>query len=574
MTVRFPVLRLLGALAPYWRRLLPAAVATVVAELAAVALMGTAAWLVARASQRPELVTLALAIVVVRALALGRGVLRYVDRLLGHDAVLAAVAGLRARVYEALIPLAPSGAQAFRSGDLLARLVDDVDAGQDLLLRCALPTVVAGTVGITAVGLAGALLPTAAVVLALGLLVSGLLVPAVTFVCTRRVGDTERTVRGELTSATVDLTRGAADLLAFGADGAHSARAAQLAGALARVERRRAAGTGLATAIVVLVQGLTTVAVSFVAVRANAAGELSAVLVVVLAVLALTVFEVVNPLPAAARRFAEIRSSARRLAALFGAPAPVPEPAGEARVTGGSSAVIELTGLRARYPGARSPALDGVDLRLEPGRRVAVVGTSGSGKSTLLAVLMRFLGHEGGRARLGDRDLRDLSGDDAHRVITGVTQDAHVFHADIRANLVLAKPDATEDEIQAAAGRARLSSWVESLPAGWATVVGEDGGSMSGGQRQRLLLARALLADPPVLVLDEPTEGLEPATADEVLADVLDATRGRTTLLVTHRPAGLEAVDEVVVLDRGRVVMRGTHRDLLAEPGYIGAVLR
>ncbi|MGH3320676.1 MAG: ATP-binding cassette domain-containing protein, partial [Streptosporangiaceae bacterium] len=215
----------------------------------------------------------------------------------------------------------------------------------------------------------------------------------------------------------------------------------------------------------------------------------------------------------------------------------------------------------------RPLALDGVDLRLPPGRRVALVGASGSGKSTLLAVLMRFVGIESGRVTADGVDLAAYAGDDVRRLVRGVTQDAHVFHTSIRENLRLARPDATQEQLTAAARRARLLDWIEWLPDGWETAVGDDGRQLSGGQRQRLLLARALLADPPVLVLDEPTEGLDTATADMVLADILGATRGRAVVLVTHRLTGLDTVDEVVVMDAGRVVQRGPHHTLLAGPG-------
>ncbi|WP_199783230.1 ABC transporter ATP-binding protein, partial [Streptomyces alboniger] len=197
------------------------------------------------------------------------------------------------------------------------------------------------------------------------------------------------------------------------------------------------------------------------------------------------------------------------------------------------------------------PALDGVSLRLPPGRRVVLLGASGSGKSTLIAALMRFVPYEAGSIRVGGRELREVSGADARRAITGMTQDAHVFHATVRANLLLARPDATDADLREAARRARLLEWIESLPDGWDTHLGGDGSAMSGGQRSRLLLARALLADPPVLVLDEPTEGLDPETAAAVLADILDATRGRTTLLATHERAGLAAADHVVTLPGG-----------------------
>ncbi|GAA2801798.1 thiol reductant ABC exporter subunit CydC [Saccharopolyspora taberi] len=565
---RFPTRRLLGLLTPIWRRLLPAAFASSAAELAALALMATAAWLIASAAHQPPMAALAVAIVAVRALALGRGVLRYADRLVGHEVVLAAMARLRARVYRALVPLAPAGTNAFRSGELLTKLVDDVDAAQDLLLRCLIPAAVAGAVAVTATGLSFALLPAAGAVLATGLLIAGAVVPAVTFAVwarTRGAGDDH----GELASRTVDLTRGAADLAAFGATEAALSRAARASESLAAAQLREARTTGIAGAVVLAVQGLTTVAVTFLALRTGIPGDPGDV---VLAVVALTAFEAVAPLPESARRFADVRASARRLITVLDSEPAVTEPEQPAEPVE-SPFVVEVEGLRVRHRPDAPLALDGVDLRLAPGRRVAVVGASGSGKSTLLAVLMRFVEPEGGSATLAGRPLHSYHGDQVRRLITGVTQDDHVFHASIRDNIGLARPGCDERELREVARRARLLDWIESLPDGWDTVVGEGGAAMSGGQRQRLQLARALLADPPVLLLDEPTEGLDSETADEVLADLLDATRGRTTLLVTHRPAGLAAVDEVVVLDGGRVVRRGTHTELLADPDYIGAAL-
>ncbi|MFC5722709.1 thiol reductant ABC exporter subunit CydC [Streptomyces gamaensis] len=548
-----PTLRLLRLLAPYWRRLLPAALASAAAELAAAALMATAAWLITRAAEQPPLSAVSVAIVGVRALALGRGLLRYGDRLLGHDGVLRAVAGFRTRVYESLVPLAPAGIPAYRSGDLLTRLVDDVDAVQDLLLRVLIPLTTACVVAAGGVGLTAALLPEAAPVLAAGLALAGVGVPALVLAASGRAGRAEKAARAELAALTVDLAQGAADLAAFGAEDAAHARARRAGARIAALERRKALTTGLGAAAVLLCQGAATIGVTLLALRAHAAGELPATELTVLAVIALVSFETVAPLPAAARRLAEVRASARRLAALLASPHPVAEPAAPAPPAAGGPVAVEISGLRVRHRPDGPAVLDGVDLRLPAGRRVALVGASGAGKSTLLAALMRFVDYEAGSIRVGGRELRECHGADVRRVITGMTQDAHVFHTTIRANLLLARPDATEEQLRAAARGARLLEWIESLPEGWETVLGEGGGSMSGGQRRRLLLARALLADPPVLVLDEPTEGLDPDTADEVLTDVLDATRGRTTLIITHRQAGLAAADEIVVLDRGRL---------------------
>lgn len=548
-----PTVRLLRHLLPYWRRLLPAALAAAGSELAAATLMTTAAWLITRAAEQPPLASVSLAIVAVRALALGRGALRYADRLLGHDGVLRAVAGFRTRVYEALVPLAPAGTPAFRSGDLLTRLVDDVDAAQDLLLRVLIPVAAAAAVALAATATATVLLPQAGILLGLLLAVAGFLVPALVLVVSRRTGRAEKAARAELAALTVDVTRGAADLAAYGARGRAHERVGDAADRIAALERHGARTTSLATAVVLLLQGGATVGVTWVALRAHAAGTLPAVHLTVIAVLALVSFEALTPLPAAARSLIGVRSSARRLAELFDTPPPVADPPAAVPLATDGPLGVDITGLRVRHRPEGPPALDGVNLRLSPGRRTVLLGASGSGKSTLIAALMRFVPYESGSIRVDGRELRDCAGADVRRAVTGMTQDAHVFHTTIRANLLLARADATDAELREAARRARLLDWIESLPDRWDTPLGGDGATMSGGQRQRLLLARALLADPPVLVVDEPTEGLDPDTAAAVLADILDATRGRTTLLVTHEQEGLAAADRIVVLDGGRI---------------------
>ncbi|GGS14707.1 hypothetical protein GCM10010252_62740 [Streptomyces aureoverticillatus] len=548
-----PTLRLLRHLLPYWRRLLPAALASAGSDLAAAALMATAAWLITRAAEQPPLASVSVAIVAVRALALGRGALRYADRLLGHDGVLRAVAGFRTRVYEALVPLAPAGTPAFRSGDLLTRLVDDVDAAQDLLLRVLIPAAAATAVAVAATGAATALLPQAGVLLGLLLAVAGLLAPALVLALSRRTGPAEKAARSELAALTVDVTQGAADLAAYGARGRAEERVRGASARIAALERRGALTTSLASAVVLLLQAGALVGVTWLALRAHAAGTLAAVHLTVLAVLVLVAFDALAPLPGAARRLAEVRASARRLADLFDARPPVTDPPAPVPLPATGPLGVDITGLRVRHRPDGPPALDGVTLRLQPGRRTVLLGASGSGKSTLIAALMRYVPYEAGSIRVGGRELRDCAGADVRRAITGMTQDAHVFHATIRANLLLARPDARDADLREAARRARLLDWIESLPDRWDTVLGEDGATMSGGQRGRLLLARALLADPPVLVLDEPTEGLDPDTAAAVLTDILTATRGRTTLLVTHDRSCLTEADDIVTLDDGRI---------------------
>lgn len=511
------------------RRLFPAVVTALAGELAAVALMGTAAWLIARAAEHPPISAVSVAVVAVRALALGRGVFRYADRLMGHDVALAAVTRQRARVYEALVPLAPDAVAAYRSGDLLTRLVGDVDAVQDLVLRCVIPATVAAGVTLTATGFTAAVSLPVAAVIAVGLAVAGILVPWLVFASSGRT----RRENHLLAAHTTDMLRGAADLAAFNATGAAVATAHDLGAKLASAERRRAMTAGLATAAILLTQGATVIA----AILAVRHAGLPTVTATVLVVLTLATFEVVTPLPTAARALRDVRRSLRRLDALLDAPAPVTEPRESATPDGNT---VEITGVR--VPGRLD---EPVSLRAWPGRTVAVVGPSGAGKSTLLAVLMRFVDYEGS-VTIGGRELRTLRGDDVRARITGMTQDAHIFDVSIRANLTFAKPDATNGELVNVARRTRLLDWIESLPDGWDTRAGAGGVSMSGGQRRRLLLARALLADPAVLLLDEPTEGLDHDTATALMADLRAATRNRATILVTHSPAVQAIADSVV----------------------------
>lgn len=561
-----PIRRLLGMLRPHAGRLALAVGASVAAELAALALMALAAWLIARAAQQPPLAALSLAIVGVRAFATSRGLFRYGERLASHDAALRGLAALRGRVYDALVPLAPSGLPAFRSADLLSCMVSDVEAVQDLVVRVMVPLGTALVVAGLAVGFAAGVLPTAAAALAIGVVVAGVIVPALTVAAAARVARRLAPARARLAACTVDLVRGSADLAVHGATDSALDDADRAGAEVGRLERRAARTTATAGAATMAVQGATTVVVTALALDATAAGDLASVMVPVVALVALISFEPIMPLVAAVRHVLEARESARRLMAVLDAPAPVDEP-DRPLPAPDPGAVVEVRDLRVRFVDDRAPALDGVDLTIRPGQRIAVVGASGSGKSTLLAALMRFVEPASGSVTIDGRDAREYSGDDVRALMTGVTQDTHLFHTTIRENLRVARPEADDDQLRAALAQARVLDWVDSLPRGLDTMVGEAGGQVSGGQRQRLALARAVLADPPILLLDEPTEGLDPDTADEVLADLLSATRGRTSVLVTHRLTGLDEVDEIVVLDAGWVIQRGRHAELVSLDG-------
>jgi thiol reductant ABC exporter CydC subunit len=364
----------------------------------------------------------------------------------------------------------------------------------------------------------------------------------------------------------VDLLDGAQELIVSGAADAQLARTAAADAELTQVAGAAARTAGIGQGLTTLCLGLAMWGAVVVGISAERAGHLNGVLLAVIALIPLAAFELVAGLPGATQTLQRVRRSATRVLEVIDSPPVVPEPLLPAS-PGPPPHALRVRGLRVRYPDRGRWALDGVDLDLGPGRRIAVVGPSGGGKSTLAGALLRLLPYQGGSVTLDGVEISELDGDQYRRVIGLVAQDAHIFDNTLEENLRLAHRDATENQLLAALDQVRLLDWALRLPAGLATEVGERGARMSGGQRQRLAVARALLADFPVLVLDEPGEHLDTSTADAIVADLLDVTRGRTTLLITHRLAGLEQIDEVLVLDGGRVVERGTHAELVGAGG-------
>ncbi|MFJ6389140.1 thiol reductant ABC exporter subunit CydD [Streptomyces sp. NPDC091972] len=532
----------------------------------AVGLMATSGWLISRASQQPPVLYLMVAVTATRAFGIGRAVFRYAERLVSHDAVLRMLADTRVAVYRRLERLAPAGLRTARRGDLLSRLVSDVDALQDYWLRWLLPAGAAVVVSAASVGFTAWLLPEAGAALALGLLAAGAGVPLVTGAVARRAERRLAPARGELSTRVTDLLTGTAELTVAGALPARTAEARRADGVLTRIASRAATATAVGDGLTALICGLTVTATAFVGAQAVASGRLGGVTMAVVVLTPLAAFEAVLGLPLAVQYRQRVRRSAERVHEVLDAPVPVREPE-HARQAPASPFPVVLKGVTTRHAGQDRDALAGLDLTLAEGRRIAVVGASGSGKTTLAQVLLRFLDADAGTYTLGGVDAYGLPSDDVRRLVGLCAQDAHLFDSSVRENLLLARKDASEEELRDALRRARLLDWAESLPDGLDTLVGEHGAWLSGGQRQRLALARALLADFPVLVLDEPAEHLDLPTADALTADLLAATAGRTTLLITHRLAGLESVDEVVVLDEGRIVQRGSYRELAGAEG-------
>jgi ATP-binding cassette, subfamily C, bacterial CydCD len=634
-----PLARVRRAARPLRSRFALALLLGTLALGSAVGLMATSGWLISRASQQPPVLYLMVAVTATRAFGIGRAFFRYAERLVSHDAVLRLLAGLRVAVYTRLERLAPAGLRQTRRGDLLSRLVSDVDALQDHFLRWLLPAATAVTVSLGAAGFTAALLPEAGAALAAGLAVAGIAVPLLTAALSRRTEHRLAPARGTLAVRTVDLLGGTGELTVAGALPARTEAVREADADLTRLAGRSAARTGIGAGLTALTTGLTVAAAAWAGAVAVTAGRLDGVLLAVVALTALAAFEAVAGMPLAVQYRRRTQRAAERVQEVLDAPLPVrehpgadvaavdavtrrwrqagslpgPAPsrlsrgqhpaspypgsasaagegrggAGETRTSGeGSAPRLTLRGVTARHPGQKHPALADVDLELTPGRRIAVVGPSGSGKTTLAQVLLRFLDPESGTYTLTtvDATVDATAGDaDAVRGLVGLcAQDAHFFDSTLRENLRLALPPGarrrgereTDALIHRALAAARLDDWAGALPAGLDTPVGEHGARLSGGQRRRLALARALLAGFPVLVLDEPAEHLDLPTADALTADLLAVTENRTTVLITHRLHGLEAVDEVIVLDAGRVAERGGHAELARRPhGLFRAML-
>ncbi len=543
--------RLLGLAAMPRRRVALSISLAALTILLGVGLITTSGYLISRAAEQPPILSLTEAIVLVRFFGLSRPLARYFDRLVSHDLALRSLGQIRARFYTRIEPLAPAQLGSFRRGDLVSRMVGDVDALQGLYLRGLGPPAAAVAVATVSVATAALILPVAGLILAVGLFLAGVCVPLLSGTLSRATSRRRAAARGELVADLVELFRGAPELVLYGRenDRLEAVRAGDRE--LAHHVRRGALVAGLGSGLLTFAAGITTVGVLAAAVSAHSTGALDRVLVATVALLALASFEAVVALPGAAQELAATNAAGRRVLELIDTVPVITDPSSPRTPSGGPGAVA-LESVTARYTAGSRPVLDGFDLRIEPGRRIALAGESGAGKTTVTNLLFRFLDPETGRVTIGGQDVREMRQEDVRRTFALAGQEAHVFNSTIRENLLLARPDAGDAEVMEALGRARLAEWVEGLPLGLDTLVGEEGARLSGGQRQRLVLARALLVDAPVLVLDEPTAHLDPETAEDLMRDVFAAAAERSILLITHRREGLDLVDEIVELVEGR----------------------
>jgi ATP-binding cassette, subfamily C, bacterial CydC len=403
------------------------------------------------------------------------------------------------------------------------------------------------------------------------LVVTGVGAPLLVRLLSRGLGRRQLELRAELGARVVDDVRGIQDLLAFGAEERERRELSTLAGMLDRAQGRTALVTGLQSALADLMAGLALVAILVLAAPLVAAGEVRGVYLAFLALVMVGSFEAVVPLGSALGSLGRSVHAGERLFEVIDAEPEVVDPPEPLRAP--DDATLEFDRVSFGYGESGPLALEDVSFALRPGSRVAVVGPSGSGKSTLVNLALRFWDPVSGEVRLGGHGVRLYAQEDLRARIGVVSQNTHVFNDTLRANLLLADQGAADAALHGALARARLEELVERLPRGLDSYVGEQGLALSGGERQRLAVARVLLKDAPLLVLDEASANLDTITERELMAEIRDLMRDRSTLVVTHRLVALETMDEILVLEKGRIIERGTHEELVRAEGLYRRML-
>ena len=552
MTLR----RLIGLVRPFWRGMLASALLSVATIGSSIALMGTSAWLISKAGLQVSIADLGVAPVMVRFFGVSRAVFRYVERLVSHDVTFRLLARLRVWFYTAIEPLAPARLAQYRSGDLLGRVVTDVEELENIFIRVIAPPVVALIIGVMVTFVIALFdVPTALVVLAF-FIIAGTGLPWMAWILGKGIGRELVETRAELNTLLVDNIQGMAEAVAYGREAHFLGQMESLNQRLAAQERHMGLLDGLQTGLMILMTHLAALCVLIVAIP-----RVDGIVLGTLALMTVAAFEAIMPLVPAAQYLSASLKSAERLFEIIDAEPMIHDPTEPSIMP--QDKTLKVEHLSFRYAPDEPLALDDVSFTLEPGRTVAIVGASGAGKSTLVNLLLRFYDYDTGSIQLGGVELHDLDQADVRQAFGVMSQRTHLFNTTIRENIRIAREDASD--IVPAAKQAQIHDFIESLPEGYITYVGEGGANLSGGERQRVALARVLLKDAPILILDEATANLDAITERDVLQSVYDAAGNRAMLIITHRLTMLDGEDEIIVLNQGRVVEHGTHAALMAQ---------
>lgn len=535
----------------------------------AIALGGTAAWLIARASQQPPFLYLTVAATSVRLFGVSRALARYLSRLASHKVALTGMDRLRGNLYDRLSAAPANALSTLRRGDLMTRAEADVDEVGNVVVKTLLPALVALVVGVGTVAVITAISPAAGAILALGLVTSGLVAPALIARSVRLAESRGARARADIAATSLAILEGATELsLAGTLPGAKDSLArseASLNAALARSARLSALARGLDACAM----GLSVVGTLLVGIPQTTSGVISEVLLAVIVLVPLSSFEGVAELAPAAAQLVRSAQAAQRICALLGEGTP----SASHDIPKGPT-VIEATDLAIGWPGGPTLAA-GISLTLRPGSSLAIVGASGIGKTTLLATLTGIIPPKSGTATINGVPAWGADRDQVASHITMTAEDAHVFATSIYENLRVAKASLTPSQARSLLEQAGLGQWIASLPKGIDTIIGSGGTTVSGGERRRLLMARALATPAPIMAVDEASEHLDAVTADKLMETLLTPSPDRATLVVTHRLSALDQADHVLVLEStepgqcATITARGTHEEVQkALPAY------
>jgi ATP-binding cassette subfamily C protein CydC len=504
----------------------------------------------------------------VRLFAFGRTLARYGERVINHDTTFRILESLRVWFYRQIEPLAPARLSGYRSGDLLNRLVEDIDTLDNLFVRVLSPSIVALILSVLLFGFLWMFNPVIAVSALLFLAVAGLLVPYSAVSFGAKTGRGLGRQSAKLRTHIVEGLQGMEELIVYGAKKRHLELIRQDDDRLMKLQRRMSHITGLTNALITLFSGLAVTFVLYIGINRIelAAGYGGAELaLVILAVMAS--FEAVWSLPTAFQYLGRTREAGGRLMEIVTLEPAVHYPQKPGLVP--DQYGLSFENVRFQYSENAPFILDGLNFQSKAGSRLALLGATGSGKTTIVNLLSRFWEPTSGRICIGGVDIGKLSETDLRRTVSVVSQQAHIFSTSLRENLLMAHSERTETDLRDALEAAQLLTFVNSLTDGLDTWVGETGKMLSGGQARRLALARAFVHDAPIWVLDEPTEGLDRATERRLMQVILERTKGKTLILITHRMGGIHLLDESILIGNGRLVAKGPHADLLSEnPNY------
>lgn len=551
---------LLNFVKPYVINMLGATSLGVATILSSIGLMATSAYIIASAALHPALYTLQLAITGVRFFGISRGVFRYFERLISHNVTFRILGYMRVWFYEKIEPLAPARLTSFQSGDLLSRIVSDIETLENLFVRVLYPPFVFIFV-LLIVSIFMALFSyRLVIVLGLFMLGGAILIPTLSFSAARKDGRLMLRFRGNLYKKIVDTIDGLPDLLVFGYETKQLKHIDNSASGLMKTEKKMGYLEGVENALLLLVSSLGAISVLILAIKLAEIGKIRGVMIPVLSLTALTAFEAIIPLPGAAKLLESIVEAGNRLFEIVDQKPAVEDPPKPAKPP--KKYEISVNNVTFSY----SPdvtVLKSVTFNVREGGKIAIVGPSGAGKSTIANLLVRFWDYDSGSIKISGTELKSFSQHTARSLISLMTQRTYLFTGTIKENLLLGRPDATDEEIIEASKLARLHEFVKKLPEGYDTSVGEYGEFLSGGERQRVALARIILKNSPIIVLDEPTSNLDPITERAILDDIFENLQEKTIIFITHRLNHMELMDEIIVLKRGKIVERGKHHELL-----------